>query len=113
MTDSSGMRAGLKGNVEEALRLFASEADWAGLNLAETEFVLEETLKCYGATFDGEMIRELSAEGVRVPGGFATTAAAYRHFIAAHQLGGLQLTQKVAGVGSFRECASATVGARP
>jgi pyruvate,water dikinase len=29
----------------------------------------------------GEMIRELSAEGVRVPGGFATTAAAYRHFI--------------------------------
>ncbi|WP_411867267.1 phosphoenolpyruvate synthase [Vulcanococcus limneticus] len=30
----------------------------------------------------GEMIRELSAEGVRVPGGFATTARAYRHFIA-------------------------------
>jgi len=59
MTDSSGMRARLNGNVEEALRLFASEADWAGLNLAETEFVLEETLKCYGATFDGEMIREL------------------------------------------------------
>ena len=59
MGDSSGMRAGLKGNVEEALRLFASEAAWAGLNLAETEFVLEETLKCYGATFDGEMIREL------------------------------------------------------
>ena len=53
------MRAGLKGNVEEALRLFASEAEWGGLNLAETEFVLEETLKCYGATFDGEMIREL------------------------------------------------------
>lgn len=53
------MRAGLKGNVEEALRLFASESEWAGLNLAETEFVLEETLKCYGATFDGEMIREL------------------------------------------------------
>ena len=53
------MRAGLKGNVEEALRLFASEPEWAGLNLAETEFVLEETLKCYGATFDGEMIREL------------------------------------------------------
>ena len=59
MTDSSGMRAGLQGNVEEALRLFASEAEWAGLNLAETEFVLEETLKCYGSTFDGEMIREL------------------------------------------------------
>lgn len=30
----------------------------------------------------GEMIRELSSEGVRVPGGFATTARAYRHFIA-------------------------------
>ena len=34
----------------------------------------------------GEMIRELSAEGVRVPGGFATTAAAYRRFIAAGNL---------------------------
>ena len=55
------MRAGLKGNVEEALRLFAAEAEWAGLNLAETEFVLEETLKCYGSTFDGEMIRSLFA----------------------------------------------------
>ena len=37
MADYLGMRAGLKGNVEEALRLFASEAEWAGLNLAETE----------------------------------------------------------------------------
>lgn len=34
----------------------------------------------------GEMIRELSAEGVRVPGGFATTAAAYRHFISSGHL---------------------------
>jgi hypothetical protein len=59
MADSPGIRAGLKGNVEEALRLFAREAEWAGLNLAETEFVLEETLKCYGATFDGAMILEL------------------------------------------------------
>ena len=47
MADSSGMRAGLKGNVDEALRLFAMEAEWSGLNLAETEFVLEEALKCY------------------------------------------------------------------
>ena len=31
----------------------------------------------------GEMIRELSTEGVQVPGGFATTAEAYRHFISA------------------------------
>jgi pyruvate, water dikinase len=30
----------------------------------------------------GEMIGELDARGVRVPGGFATTAAAYRDFIA-------------------------------
>jgi hypothetical protein len=59
MTDGSGMRASLKGNVEEALRFFASEAEWDGLNLAETEFVLEETLKCYGSTFDGAMILEL------------------------------------------------------
>ena len=59
MTDGSGMRASLKGNVEGALRFFASEAEWDGLNLAETEFVLEETLKCYGSTFDGAMILEL------------------------------------------------------
>jgi len=30
----------------------------------------------------GEMVRELSGKGVRVPGGFATTAGAYRAFIA-------------------------------
>jgi pyruvate,water dikinase len=35
----------------------------------------------------GEMIRELMAEGVRVPGGFATTAFAYRRLIASGQLG--------------------------
>jgi pyruvate, water dikinase len=29
----------------------------------------------------GEMIRNLSAKGIRVPNGFATTARAYRHFI--------------------------------
>ena len=34
----------------------------------------------------GEMLRQLSDEGVRVPGGFATTAAAYRLFIAANAL---------------------------
>ena len=55
------MRAGLKGNVEEALRLFAAEAEWAGLNQDETEFVLEETLKCYGSTFDGAMIARAEA----------------------------------------------------
>ena len=29
----------------------------------------------------GEMFRELSAKGVKVPDGFAITADAYRHFI--------------------------------
>ena len=59
MADSSHLRPSLKGNVEEALRLFSSEGEWNGLNLAETEFVLEETLKCYGSTFDGDMIFSL------------------------------------------------------
>ena len=30
----------------------------------------------------GEMIRQLAPQGVNVPNGFATTAAAYRYFIA-------------------------------
>ncbi len=30
----------------------------------------------------GEMIAQLGAEGVRVPGGFATTASAFREFLA-------------------------------
>ncbi|WP_462322338.1 PEP/pyruvate-binding domain-containing protein, partial [Halochromatium sp.] len=34
----------------------------------------------------GEMIRHLSARGVRVPGGFATTAQAYRQFLADNEL---------------------------
>ena len=41
----------------------------------------------------GEMIRSLRAEGVRVPGGFATTAAAYWQFIDANQLRGKISTQ--------------------
>jgi len=61
MTDGIGMRAGLKGNVDEALRLFAMEAEWGGLNLAETEFVLEEALKCYGSIADASQVRNLFA----------------------------------------------------
>ena len=34
----------------------------------------------------GEMISQLSEKGVRVPGGFATTADAFRLFLAANQL---------------------------
>ena len=56
MADSSGMRAGIKGNVEEAMRLFVSVEEWGGLNLAETEFVLEEALKRYSAPFDGVLV---------------------------------------------------------
>jgi len=36
----------------------------------------------------GEMIRELQDRGVRVPGGFATTARAYRVFLAENELEG-------------------------
>ncbi|WP_158861756.1 phosphoenolpyruvate synthase [Leifsonia sp. AG29] len=34
----------------------------------------------------GEMIRSLSTAGIRVPGGFATTASAYRAFVAANRI---------------------------
>ena len=34
----------------------------------------------------GEMIRELAGQGVRVPGGFATTAAAYLHLLRSNDL---------------------------
>ena len=34
----------------------------------------------------GEMIRQLGSQGVRVPGGFATTATAYRRFLSANGL---------------------------
>jgi hypothetical protein len=61
MADSSGIRSSLKGNIDEALRLFAMDAEWAGLNLDETEFVLEEALKCYGSIVDGSQIRTLFA----------------------------------------------------
>ena len=34
----------------------------------------------------GEMVQELAGQGIAVPGGFATTADAYRAFIAANDL---------------------------
>ncbi|WP_047869262.1 phosphoenolpyruvate synthase [Nocardiopsis sp. RV163] len=40
----------------------------------------------------GEMIRCLSGEGIAVPGGFATTAAAYRRFLGANRI-----TDRIAG----------------
>ncbi|MEO8565817.1 MAG: phosphoenolpyruvate synthase [Betaproteobacteria bacterium] len=58
----------------------------------------------------GEMIAQLGAEGVRVPGGFATTASAFREFLAqtglseriAKALSGLDVNDvaKLAGVGA-------------
>ena len=56
MADTSGIRTGLKDNVDEAMRLFVSVEEWGGLNLAETEFVLEEALKRYRAPFDGVLV---------------------------------------------------------
>ena len=34
----------------------------------------------------GEMVQALAAEGVKVPGGFATTSAAYRSYVEANRL---------------------------
>ena len=45
----------------------------------------------------GEMIGELSAAGVRVPGGFATTADAYREFLAREGLAD-RIRQRLAGL---------------
>ena len=56
----------------------------------------------------GEMIGELSAAGVRVPGGFATTAEAFREFLARDGLAG-RIRQRLAGLdtGDVRALASA------
>ena len=37
------------------------EAEWVGLNVDETEYVLEEALKCYGSVADASQIRTLFA----------------------------------------------------
>jgi hypothetical protein len=56
MADTSGIRTGLKDNVDEAMRIFVSVEEWGDLNLAETEFVLEEALKRYRPPFDGVLV---------------------------------------------------------
>ena len=43
----------------------------------------------------GEMISQLAGAGVRVPGGFATTAQAFRDFLSYNQDGGSTLAQKI------------------
>ncbi len=44
----------------------------------------------------GEMISQLAGAGVRVPGGFATTAHAFRDFLACSANGGVTLAQRIA-----------------
>ncbi|WP_460843114.1 phosphoenolpyruvate synthase [Noviherbaspirillum agri] len=44
----------------------------------------------------GEMISQLAGAGVRVPGGFATTAQAFRDFLAHSSNGGTTLAQRIA-----------------
>ncbi len=44
----------------------------------------------------GEMISQLAGAGVRVPGGFATTAQAFRDFLSHSANGGLPLAQRIA-----------------
>src|SRR5919206_1984251 len=44
----------------------------------------------------GEMISQLAGAGVRVPGGFATTAQAFRDFLAYSADGGPALAQRIA-----------------
>ncbi|MFC7287106.1 phosphoenolpyruvate synthase [Herminiimonas glaciei] len=44
----------------------------------------------------GEMISQLAEAGVRVPGGFATTAQAFRDFLTYSENGGLSLAQRIA-----------------
>ena len=44
----------------------------------------------------GEMISQLAAAGVRVPGGFATTAEAFRDFLTHAVNGGASLADRIA-----------------
>jgi pyruvate, water dikinase len=44
----------------------------------------------------GEMISQLAGVGVRVPGGFATTAQAFRDFLTHTQSGGKPLADRIA-----------------
>lgn len=43
----------------------------------------------------GEMISQLAGAGVRVPTGFATTAQAFRDFLAYSEVGGISLAQRI------------------
>ncbi|GAA1753117.1 phosphoenolpyruvate synthase [Kocuria aegyptia] len=58
----------------------------------------------------GELVRELSSRGVRVPGGFATSADAYRSYVAANGIGTAlrdRLEDHRAGRATLRETGAA------
>jgi pyruvate, water dikinase len=58
----------------------------------------------------GEMVRELASRGVRVPGGFATTADAYRSYVEANGIGPAlrdRLEDHRAGRATLRETGAA------
>src|SRR5918999_997237 len=57
----------------------------------------------------GEMISQLSGTGVRVPGGFATTAQAYREFLAQNRLE-RRIAQRLANLDAADVKALAAVG---
>ena len=60
--------------------------------------------------FLGEMVRELASRGVRVPGGFATTADAYRSYVEANGIGPAlrdRLEDHRAGRATLRETGAA------
>ncbi len=59
----------------------------------------------------GEMISQLAQAGVRVPGGFATTAAAYREFLSANGLAG-RIEQALSGLDVDDVTALASAGAQ-
>ena len=59
----------------------------------------------------GEMINHLAQAGVRVPGGFATTAAAYREFLSANGLAA-RIEQTLAGLDVDDVTALAAAGAQ-
>src|SRR4051794_27785024 len=58
----------------------------------------------------GEMISQLADAGIRVPGGFATTAFAFREFLAHNDLSG-RIAQRLAALDTEDVSALANAGA--
>ena len=59
----------------------------------------------------GEMYRELSSQGIRVPNGFAVTAAAYRHFLQENRLDDV-IRQMLSGLDTNNLAGLSDVGRR-